>query len=233
MRSLTRLASIVALLGLSVGLVYAANQTILGKQGLIKDPKPGVDATKRRLVGGAREVGSPNVIVGNPMVGGAVITFFGIGATSSNQAFVLPPSKWSPSGTTGYKYKDALNTSSAIKTALIKRSNGGLFTIKATGVAKFMPINVVPPNPGTGVCMRLDIIGGDSYHVLLATGATIKKNTNKLFMIKNATSQGVCPGTPTTTTTSTSSTSTTSTSTTIPYGSPSRAFVSPVRDLLD
>src|SRR5262249_1907243 len=60
---------------------YAADQTILGKQELVKDPKPGVDATKRKLLGQANEVGSTNTIVGDPTVDGATVTFFASGAT--------------------------------------------------------------------------------------------------------------------------------------------------------
>jgi hypothetical protein len=66
--------------------------------------------------------------------------------------------------------------------------------------------------------------GGDSYDVAFGAGSTIKKNDVKAFLIKAPTGEGLCPVVTTTTT---------STTTTIPYGSPSRAFVGTVSDLLD
>ena len=49
MRFVTRVLPVLAVAGLVVGLAYAADQTILGKQIQVKDPKPGVDALKRKL----------------------------------------------------------------------------------------------------------------------------------------------------------------------------------------
>jgi len=68
---------------------YAAtDQTILGKQVLVKDPKPGVDPTKRKVVGQGKESNSPNTIVGDPTVTGAVVTIF-LNGTAESQLFNL------------------------------------------------------------------------------------------------------------------------------------------------
>lgn len=85
--------ALLAVLGL-VSLVHAADQAILGNKFQVKDPKPGIDATKRTVVGQGKEKGSPNTIVGDPTVAGAALTVFANGAESSSQTYYLPP----PSG---------------------------------------------------------------------------------------------------------------------------------------
>jgi hypothetical protein len=72
-----------------LGIGYAADQTILGKQVLVKDPKPGVDPTKRKVVGQGKETASPKSIVGDPTTSGAVLTIFVEGPPSSSQVFNL------------------------------------------------------------------------------------------------------------------------------------------------
>ena len=86
-----RLLTLTALVPLALAVwAHAADQTILGKQIQIKDAKPGVDPTKRKIIGQGKETASANTIVGDPTVGGASLFFFTAGATSGNQAFVLP-----------------------------------------------------------------------------------------------------------------------------------------------
>jgi len=87
MRTIVNLI-LASLLGL--GTANAADQTVLGKQLLLKDPKPGVDATKRKLVVQAKEPASDETIVGDPTISGATLTVLVSGFTSASQAFVLP-----------------------------------------------------------------------------------------------------------------------------------------------
>lgn len=47
-------------------MLHAAAQTILGKRLLVKDPKPGLDSTKRKIVAQGKEKASPDSIVGDP-----------------------------------------------------------------------------------------------------------------------------------------------------------------------
>ena len=220
MKNLARGVSIFALAGLAVGLAYAADQTILGKQEQVKDPKPGVDASKRKLIGQAKEKNSNDTIVGNPTVSGASIQFFATGTTSTNQTFPLPAGFWKASST-GFKYKDKTGAAGPVKVASIAKSKSGTFQIKAVVLGKLGPINVVPPNPGTAGCVLFTITGGGSYDVAFNPPSTIKKNDVKTFLVKAPLNEGLCPVVTTTTTT------------TIPYGSPSRAFVGTVSDLLD
>lgn len=192
----------VVLVFLSAGLALGADQTILGKQFLLTDPKPGVDATKRKLVAQGKEGASANQIVGDPTVAGGALTVIVSGATSANQVFVLPQGTdpasgkpfWSAQGS-GFKYKDAKGANGPVKLVQIKRSGGGTFQIKAIGLGKNGAIALVPPDPGASACVRLDLAGGDRYSVVLppAPDATIKKNDAETFLSKNAFTEGaVC-----------------------------------------
>ena len=195
---------------------YGADQTVLGRKLEIKDSKPDIDPTKRKIVGQGKETHSTNMIVGDPTVSGATITFFANGTTSSTQAFSLPASLWSAAGTTGFKYKDSALAVSPVKTAQIKASRGTV-QIKSVVLGKTGGITLTPPNLGTDACILVSINGGDSYHILFPAvpNSAIKKNDAKTFLVKSALVEGLCPS-PTTTSTSTTTTSTSTTSTTVP-----------------
>jgi hypothetical protein len=232
-------ATIAALVGCA-GIAVAAEQTILGKSITIKDPKPGVDATKRKVTGSGKEKNSPNTIVGNPTTLGGVLQVFAFGGTPSTQTFLLPQGTstitgkpfWTAAGSTGFKYKDSKGEQSPVKSVQIKRTPSGTFSIKAKISAKNGAVIVVPPNPGTSACVALQITGGDRYSVDFGPTSQIK-NSQKVFKAKKPTAEGICPGAiPTTTTTSTVTTSSSSTSTTL-YGSPSKAFFDRMLGLLD
>ena len=86
MRRHRTMVAFIALIGWA-GIAVAAEQTILGKSLLVKDPKPGVDATKRKVTGTGKEKNSANTIVGNPttlgLAGGGILQVFAFGATSA------------------------------------------------------------------------------------------------------------------------------------------------------
>jgi hypothetical protein len=111
--------------------------------------------------------------------------------------FVLPPELWSATAT-GFTYKDRQAASGPVKLAQIKRSARGTFQIKAVITGKNGSVDVFPPNPGTSGCLRLDLGTGDHYHVLLPgpPDGTIKTNDAKIFAIKDAVVEGLCPRTP-------------------------------------
>src|SRR5882724_3121839 len=85
MRPTTMLA-IGSLCLLAAGMARAADQTILGSLLLVKNPST---PAKRKIVGKAKEPGSPNTIVGNPTVGGGTLTIRADGGTSTTQSFTL------------------------------------------------------------------------------------------------------------------------------------------------
>lgn len=195
MRLPDRLVPVIAMAALVVGLAHAADQTILGKQMQVADPKPGVDATRRKFVGQGKEVASSNTIVGDPSSTGAVAR---VGIFPSNsQFFYLPQGTDPQSGkpfwratSTGYTYKDKAGTNGAVKIAQIQKSSGGTFQLKVVALAKNGSISLVPPNTAqSAVCLRLDIVGGDHYATLMTTiNSTVVRNDAKLFKLTNSTS---------------------------------------------
>ena len=178
-----------------VGIGHAADQTVLGKQLQVKDPKPGVDATKRAIVGQALEKESDNTIVGNPTVAGATLSIFTRGAISSSQTFPLPAGSWAATKT-GFKYIDPKLIAGPVKMVQVALSKKHTFQLKTTVSGKKGGLDVVPPNPGTDACLRFEIAGGDRYDVLFpaSPSSKIKKNDAKAFSLKDALVEGSCQG---------------------------------------
>jgi hypothetical protein len=255
MRNFSRFVAAIAGLACAASLAFAAEQTILGKSMLVKDPG---SATKRKVSASGNEKASPNTIVGNPTLagsaGGAILQVFAFGATSSNQVFLLHSGTsstgkpfWSALGTVGFKYRDPKGDNGAVKSVNIKRTPSGKFSIKAKITGKNGTVDVVPPNPGTSGCVALKIgegntATGDRYSISFGPDSNIKNTGSKLFKAKKPSIQAVCPGggsttttttSPSTTSTSTTTTPSSSTTTTTMYGSPSRAFLTPPADLLE
>jgi hypothetical protein len=217
---------------------YAADQTILGSQLLVKNPST---AAKRKVVGKGKEVGSPNTIAGNPTVSGGVLVVTANGGTPSAQTYLLPQavsgitgkSFWSGDAIKGFKYKDPKGENGPVKVAQIKKSASGTFAIKTVIVGKNGLILVTPPNPGTGGCVLLGLNGGDTYSIQFGPTSQITNKGTILFKAKKPTVEGTCITTTTIATTTTTSSSTSSTTSTTLYGSPSRAFIDRVTGLLD
>src|SRR5262245_42458313 len=107
--------AVIPLSGALVSSVDAADQLILGKTLLVKDPQPGVDPTKRSILVFGRELASVNTIVGDPIVNGGTVEVIANGAASSSQTFPMPAGAFTPGGAgwkalgnpvIGYMYKD-------------------------------------------------------------------------------------------------------------------------------
>jgi hypothetical protein len=214
---MTRYPLLAVLLACSSAVSFAADQTILGNQLLLKNPGA---PEKRQIVTKASEKASPNTLVGNPTVSGATLTVTANGANPSVQTFALPggnaPSGkpyWSGDAVKGFKYKDPKGDAGPVKAAQIKKSGKGTFQIKATISGKTDPVSVVPPNPGTDGCVLLTILGGDSYSVKFGDGQVTNKGAVQ-FKVSKPTSEGTCVTTTTTSTSSSTSTTTSSTTST-------------------
>ena len=99
----------------------------------------------------------------------------------------------------GFKYKDAKGENGPVKVAQLKKSGGGVFQIKAAAKTVGGPlgiITVVPPNPGTDGCVRLEIGGGgDAYDVRFADGQ-VTNDGAKQFKVLNPVTEGTCPPPP-------------------------------------
>src|ERR1041384_7842049 len=135
-------------LGVSVTSVLAADQTILGKRLLVKDPST---PDKRRITGDAREWPSPNEVVGNPTLAGATLTIRVDGDHPSEQTFPLPQGRtlggkpfWTGTSTDNYKYKDAKGEQGPVGAVQIRRSTSGVFQIKVKISGKYASVSVVP-----------------------------------------------------------------------------------------
>ena len=198
---------------------------------------PNNQFSKHKVIGKAKEIGSPNTIVGNPVSFGGILVVHATGGTPSSQSFSLPTGTsgitgkpfWSGDAVKGFNYKDPRHENGPVKIAQIKKSASGSFAIKTIILGKNGLVLVLPPNPGTGGCVLLGIVGGDTYSVQFGpTSQITNKGGAELFRAKKPTVEGTCV-----TTTSTVTTSSTSTTSTTLYGSPSRAFVDRVLGLLD
>jgi hypothetical protein len=203
---------------LLASLTHAADQTILGAKLQLKNPST---PEKRKITGAAKEKGSPNTLVGDPTVGGATLTVTANGATPTSETYALPAGLhpatgkpfWSGNPVKGFKYTDAKGANGPVKKAQIKVSAAGVFQIKVGIDAKYAPVGVVPPAPGTDACLLLAIGGGDTYSVRFGDGA-LKNDGTKAFQVTNPTSEGTCVTAVTTTTTLEPTTTTVETTTT-------------------
>jgi hypothetical protein len=175
---------------------HASDQTVLGKQILVKDPST---PDKRKIILQAKETATDNTLVGDPTSGGATLSISVYGGTTSAQVFTMPAGNnakgkpfWTGDATKGFKYKDTKGENGAVKIAQIAIKNG-TFQIKVLISGKTGTVSVTPPNPGSGACTRLAIGGGDSYSVRFAEGdGTVKNKDATLFSIKNPAMQGTC-----------------------------------------
>ncbi len=207
----------------------AADQTILGRTFVVSNPDPGGDPSRRKIVVLAREDGSPNTIVGDPMASGVTFDVIANGATSTSQTFTVPPGVAASHGagwratSTGWMYRDATGTNGPVHTLVIKRTTSGQFTLKVVIYGRQGPepqprVVVVPPAPGTDGGLVLTINGGDTYCVAFggAAGGSVQNLPStgvpvgaRTFKIMRPTSEPGCP-TPATTTTTVTTSSTTS-----------------------
>jgi len=206
------LAAVVA--GLVAGPAGAAEQTVLGKSITVKSPRG--DATRRRVTGSAKEKGSPNTVIGDPTVAGAVLTIVANGGTPSVQTFVLDQGTsaagapfWSGDAASGFTYRDPNGEQGAVERAIIRRSPSGSFVMKVALSGKNGTLAIVPPNPGTDACVALQLgvdASGDRYSIQFGPDSKITNDGDLLFKAKRPLAEGVCATITTTTTTSPSST---------------------------
>lgn len=190
---------------------HAADQTVLGSQLAVKNPST---ADRRKVTVKAKEPGSDDTIVGNPVTTGASVTVTVGGGTPSSQTFGLPAGVsvltakpfWSGDAATGFDYRDAKGENGPVKRAQIRRAKV-VFQIKIAIDARFGAVSIVPPNPGSDGCVLLAIGGGDSYSVQFASGQVTNVGA-LVFKVSRPSAEGSCVST-TTTTITTSTTTTT------------------------
>src|SRR5262245_2792898 len=118
------LATLCATLAARAGVARAADQTILGRTLVVKNPTgPNV---KRKIVGSAKEMASPETLVGNPTSagpdGGATVQLSVEGGSASTQSFALAQGAdgagrpfWTGSAANGFLYKDTAGVQGPVK----------------------------------------------------------------------------------------------------------------------
>ncbi len=173
----------------------AADQTVLGSKLQVQDKST---PEKRKVQFSAKEKGTDNTIVGDPVANGATLNIHLSGGPVAGQTFNLPAGTsaitskpfWSGDATKGYKYKDSKGENGPVASVQLSNKNG-TFQIKGQISGKLGTINVLPPNPGADGCALLTINSGDSYSVNFASGVAKNKGAT-FFQIAKPTQQGTC-----------------------------------------
>lgn len=180
---------------IAVGDALAATQQILGERLLLKDPT-GAESS-RSLVIAAKERGTEiAAIAGDPVAGGGTL-LLGINSGSTGQSFVLDASGWSTTAT-GFRYRGPTESDGdPVKKVLVRRSRRGtaLLKIVLKGNVGVQPLDLVPPNPGSGAVAILTLSNGDSYCVSFggAAGGEVVVDTATTWKMRDATAEPGCP----------------------------------------
>ncbi|MDG2305832.1 MAG: hypothetical protein P8R42_14545 [Candidatus Binatia bacterium] len=175
------------------------DQTLLGKRLFVRDASAGTDPTKRKVVVTAKEVASPDTIVGTPLVSGAVLDVAANGGNGTTQTFVLlagadskGKSFWRALGPTGFVYSDPRGEQGPVKKVVLRKSASGTFSLKVVLLGKNGPLDIVPPAPGTDGHATLRFPGGDRYCVEYGPSAESKNDGAKLWRVRHVSGEG-CP----------------------------------------
>jgi hypothetical protein len=222
MERIAKVAALAAVVSMMLaGWANAADQTILGRSLIVKNPG---SPSKRKVEGAAKELASSATIVGNPTLhgsaggailgsaggailgsaGGAVLTVIADGDHPTTQFFALKQGNsstgkpfWRASGGagTGFKYKDPDGEQGPVKVVLIKKTVSGVFSIKAVLRGKNGTLNVVPPNLGTDGFITLFLAQGDRYCVKYGADGNVINDGDRLFKVRRPSIEG-CPGSP-------------------------------------
>jgi hypothetical protein len=193
----------------------AATQTILGGTFDLRVSATGDPARSRVLLIGYEDVGTPNVVVGDPTVGGATLRIVVRGdAGTTEQTFVLPAEGWNAYITRhdwpvymGFRYTNAV-TGGPVRSITIERSGfsspegtpppaepkPGKFRTRIQLIGRDGPIDLVPPDPGTEAGVELTLGGGDTYCLVFggAAGGRVLGNTSRRFAVRKPLSEA-CP----------------------------------------
>jgi hypothetical protein len=185
-------AAALAAMGASPGL--AAEQEILGRRLLVRDPHG--DETHRSVAIVGRETATDiAALAGDPTTGGATL-MLGVNSGSSGQLFVLDASGWSPTAS-GFRYDGPTASGDPVKRVVLRRTNAGTASLEIVlkGNVGGDPLDVVPPDPGSDAIAMLRLADGDTYCVSFggAAGGRVITNTAATWRVMNATAQPGCP----------------------------------------
>ena len=211
MNTTTRVWTLGCLLVLAPPPCGAADHPVHGWTLSVTNPIPNNPHLRHVAVSG-RDGFDPVALpfVGDPIADGVTLTLFTEGASSANQAFVLPPGGFHEPNGPGwrvsrssrrprvvYTYVDERGENGSIVSFILYYWQGRRIRIGAVadGRGNNPTIDVVPPNPGTGGGLIVQIPGGDRFCAVFggAVGGKIgKTNDATTFRIKHARS-ALCP----------------------------------------
>jgi hypothetical protein len=193
----------------------AATQTILGGTFSLRGSGNGDPLRRRGTVYGFEDVGTTNLVIGDPTANGATLRIVVRGdAGTTEQTFDLPAAGWKSYITRhdwpvykGFRYTNE-STGGAVHLITIERGNfaspegtpppeeplPGKFRMRVYIRGIEGPVDVAPPNPGTEAGIELTLGGGDTYCVTFggAAGGTVRSNTSRSFTIRKPVAEG-CP----------------------------------------
>jgi endonuclease/exonuclease/phosphatase family metal-dependent hydrolase len=178
----------------------AADQTVLGASFAVTNPSPS-DAARRKLSFVARERGGPS-LSGDPVApvssGGAVLQLLLEGGTPSAQTFALPESApgrrkpfWRALGSSGFRYSDPRGEVGPVRSLRVRLASNGTLQLAAKLHGKGGPLELVPPDAGTGAFVTLALGSGDRYCVRYGDGE-IRDEGARSFRVRNPLTEG-CP----------------------------------------
>lgn len=182
-----------------VTIASGADQTVLGDKLVVKNPRPD-DASRLKIIATAKEKASPDLLIGDPTLpgtpSGAVLGLIANGGTSTARAYVLAQGTassgkpfWRVAGGTGFRYDDPRGEQGPVRRVTIRRTNKGVFLVKAKLVGKHGGLDVVPPNPGTDGFLSIALAGGDRYCVRYGPEGTSKNDGDREWTIQRVTAE--------------------------------------------
>jgi hypothetical protein len=175
----------------------AANQRVLGKKLVVKDPA-GTESARSLVAIGKETASDIASLVGDPVTHGASLRVLLNGATGSGQNFTLDAGGWSATAT-GFKYSGPTAADGdPVKRVVLKRTASGTVLLKAVlrGGLGTQSLDLTPPDPGSDAAVTLAFHGGgDVYCVSLggAAGGTVAADTQERWQIGGATAEPDCP----------------------------------------
>ena len=99
----------------------AADHTVLGSKLVVKNPGA---PEQRKISVKAKEAGSDDAIVGDPVANGAMLTIQINNGTSDTQTYNLPAGSWTGDATTGFMYRDPTGANGPVGVAEVKKQSG-------------------------------------------------------------------------------------------------------------
>lgn len=163
---------------------------------LVRNPNPGGDATKRKVIFRQEQLNSSSTIVGDPTVSG--VTLHVLLANGGDQCFDFPAIGWIPVGTSGFKYRAPGGAGAAVSAFMRKEEFSGDLILKWKLQGTKGPIDVLPQPGNASFALDFKIGDGDEYCAGGTTpaGATSSLDVYNVKKVPPPTSCGTGPCSP-------------------------------------